>query len=308
MPWRETLCPRLTPQLAAAVRALTRGEADDLREIRVRVGEQTELVLGDASRRVGEKTGTAQMEALLAALSGYARYACERQMAQGFIPLPGGHRAGVCGRLVSEDGKPVRMSAVTSVCVRIARHVPGASVGFRRALTDGAGRPRRVLLLGPPGCGKTTALRDAALYLAGARGLHVAVADEREELFAGQEGAAGVDVLSGAPKADALPLLLRSMGPQVLATDEVGDARDVDALLNAARCGCGLIATAHASGLQDALRRPALRALFEARAFERCVLLGAQARVRGVLDEDGKPAPEETEGKEESEWQTGTPP
>lgn len=286
MPWRKTLCPRLTPRVAAALEALGEEEAASLCEIRARVGEPIEWTFLHGARRAPPVIDKKEMEALLAALSGYALYACEKQMAGGYIPLPGGHRVGVCGRLIDGDGGRARMSEIGSVCVRVARRVPGASAAFRAQLTDGRGRARRVLLLGPPGCGKTTALRDAALYLAQERGLHVAVADERQELFGG-EPAGRVDVLLGADKARGMRLLLRAMAPQVLVTDEVGSPSDVGALLDAARCGVGLLASAHAGGMEDAMRRPALRALFEAGAFERYVLLDARAACAALWDEHG---------------------
>ena len=289
--WRETLCPRLSKRFARAARAMSDGEAANLIELRVRLDRPAEWVFCEGSRLELPPVNARELEELLAALSGYALYACERQMAEGFIPLPGGHRAGVCGRFVQEAGKNARMSAISSVCVRIARHVQGASKPLWAHLLDEYGRCRRVLLLGPPGCGKTTALRDAALWLSDERGLHIAVADERQELFAfaPPSGARLVDVLSGAPKPEAVRKLLRSMAPDAIVTDEVGEPRDVGALLDAARCGVGLLASAHAGGMEDAMRRPVLRALFDARAFDRYVLLGKRAALLAVWDALGRP-------------------
>ena len=291
MAWRETLCPRLSGRFARAACAMSDDEAADLIELRVRVDRPAEWVFCGGSRLELPAVNAREIEELLAALSGYALYACEQQMANGFIPLPGGHRAGVCGRFVQEDGKNARMSAISSVCVRIARHVRGASRPLWTHLLDGHGHCRRLLLLGPPGCGKTTALRDAALWLSDERGLHVAVADERQELFAlaPPSGAHFVDVLLGAPKPDAVRKLLRSMAPDVIVSDEVGEPRDVGALLDAARCGVGLLASAHANSMDDAMHRPVLRALFDARAFDRYALLGKQASLLAVWDALGRP-------------------
>lgn len=295
MPWRETLCTRLTPQAANMLRALSGEEAAQLEEMRFRVGRPAELVIGGCARDEALCLGPEEMEELLCALCGYSRYAFERQMAAGYIPLPGGHRAGLCGKLVEEDGQAARMSAVTSVCIRVARAVPGASAPIRQALVARGGRVRRVLLLGAPGCGKTTVLRDAALYLSDVCGVHVAVADERDELFAHLPEGEGrrLDVLSGASKARATQILLRAMSPDALVTDEIGRMEDVDALLEAARCGVGLLASAHAEGVRGAMARPALSRLFEARAFERVIHLGERASVLGIYDEAGRPCREE---------------
>ena len=291
LPWRDALCARLTPRLAKRLRALDDAQAAQLTELRFRRDRPVEWVFGTRSREEPPVMDAREMEALLAALSGYALYACERQMAEGYIPLGDGHRAGICGRLVRGEGDGARMSGVTSVCVRVARHVPGASLALRPHLLSAQGWPRRVLIFGSPGCGKTTALRDAAIFLSDECGLHVAVADEREELFGGcvPPGAARrVDVLAGADKASAVRMLLRAMAPDVIITDELGKPEDVDALLDAARCGVGLLASAHAGGMEDALRRPALRALIDARAFDGYLHIGQRASLLGAWNESGE--------------------
>ncbi|MGN0773185.1 MAG: ATPase, T2SS/T4P/T4SS family [Candidatus Ventricola sp.] len=286
MPFREQLCPRLPPPLAAALHALGAREAARLEEIRIYAGRAAELSLGGECRVTDVCIDPAQMDSLLAALCGYALYSCEHQMAQGYIPIAGGHRAGVCGRMTQEDGV-WRMSGVSSVCIRISRDVPGASRAVRPYLLGSGDLARRVLLLGPPGCGKTTVLRDASLWLAEEKGLRVAVADEREELFGARQGLR-LHVLCGADKARAFGMLLRSMAPQVIVTDEIGRQEDADALLDAARCGVGVLASAHAGGMEDAKGRPALRRLMRERAFDRYILLGHHGSVLAAYDEAGK--------------------
>ncbi len=288
MPWRKTLYPRLPGEITDALRAQKESCLSSLEEIRAYVGQPLELVASGARFCLPLRIGAAQMEQLLAALSGYALYRCERELAQGYLPIGGGHRAGVCGRMVMEDGV-WRMSEVTSLCIRICRHVSGAAAPVYGQLLAAPGCARRVLFLGVPGSGKTTALRDAAIYLAKRAGLHVAAADEREELFAA-DLAGNVDVLAGMDKARAVSLLLRSMAPQVIVTDEIGSAEDAQAAEDIARCGVGLLASAHADSLESCSMRPVLRRLIDGHVFDRYILLNRRSGVLSfrVWDENGR--------------------
>jgi len=193
MSYRALLCRRLPQALAEKLLELDEEDARQLEEIRIYAGLAVELIICGKKKQIA---CVLNMEDVLAALSAYALYSCETQMAEGYIPLPEGHRAGVCGRMARGDDGRMHMGAVSSVCIRISRHVPDASRSFRSFLIDQTGKPSRVLLLGAPGCGKTTALRDAIIWLVQERGLHVAVADEREELLAGGARCAA-DVLAG---------------------------------------------------------------------------------------------------------------
>lgn len=289
--WRRELEPYLLPEVSRRLRELKKPEAAQVTEVRFRICKPIEIVMAGEGREWPPVMGEREMEELISLLCGRSRYAYEAQMALGYIPLLGGHRAGVCGHAVMENGSFVRMSAISSVCLRIARAVPDAGRTFFAHLLTADGRARRVLLLGPPGCGKTTALRNAALYLSDEKGLHVAVVDEREELFAsGNKKGEGrrIDVLCGAPKAEGMLLLLRAMSPQVIVTDEVGRSEDAAALMETARSGVGLLASAHAEGMRGMLARPMLRRLFETRLFERYIELGKRASCLGVYDEEGK--------------------
>ena len=283
MSYRKQLCARLSEPLASEIMALHCEAADRLEEIRVRQSCKVELAFDGERRFFPFVPDCRQMSDLLWALTGQARYAFERQLANGYLTIPGGHRVGVCGRMTMDENMDGHMTGITSVCIRVARRVDGASCAIRRFLLDDAGRPRRVLLLGAPGSGKTTALRDAAIWLAGERSLHVAVADEREELFPdGLSQGAALDVLRGTEKSRALMQLLRSMAPQVLITDEIGTQADADAIEEAARCGAGILASAHAASIDEAMSRKTLSMLMDSGVMDCAVLIGRHASCLGV--------------------------
>ncbi|MBR5302629.1 MAG: hypothetical protein IKU38_07320 [Clostridia bacterium] len=279
----DLLYRRLPKPIGQALCALSDAEAQKLEEIRFYADAPPELVIDGMIRPLCVRV---EMQQLLAALSAQALYSCEGQMARGFIPLPGGHRAGVCGRMCIHDDGTVSLTEVSAVCIRVGRWISDVSLPVRPFLLNEKGVAQRVLVLGAPGSGKTTLLRDAALWLAG-HGQHVAVADERGELFSGHMPKRRLNVLSGLDKARAFSMLLRAMAPQVIVSDELGADEDTAAVLDVVRCGVGLLVSAHAADMQEASRRPAIRRLMAQEAFDWYILLGRHAQVRGVYDHAG---------------------
>ncbi len=215
-------------------------------------------------------------------------YAWERELAEGFCTLPGGHRVGLAGRARTDGGRVVGQSGFTGVNLRLARAVTGAADGILHRLGRGW---TSALIFGPPGAGKTTVLRDLCRQVSQGRpevGLaprRVVVIDERGELAACVDGrpqfdlGPRTDVLDAWPKRHGLVAALRALGPQVLACDELGGAGDAMAVAEASRCGVAVIATVHAGCADDLRHRPALAGLLQTGAFPRAVQLRADRTV-----------------------------
>ena len=265
-----------------------------LREVRLRAGAPIQLAFDGGewlSRGAVDEAYVARAADALAAHSLYAR---DEELCQGYLPLADGSRAGVCGRFAVENGRVRRITAIRSLCVRVARAVPGCADGCMPYLY-GENRPLGALILSAPGLGKTTLLRDIARQLSNGtvwgRGVNVALADERRELAGSGKLDVGLrtDVIEGCPKAEAVMMLLRAMAPDVIATDELGRAEDAEAVAEAARCGVSVIATAHAASFDGAKRRAALRRLLDEKIFDRIIVLGGGVgRIASVYDAEGK--------------------
>ena len=219
---------------------------------------------------------------ILETCSRHSLYAYEREISQGFLTICGGHRVGIAGKAVVEDGHVRTVRDLSSLNIRVAHEVKGCAKNVLPYLMDGE-TFLDTLLISTPGAGKTTLLRDLIRELScggtwGA-GKNVSVVDERSEIAACFGGVAQcdlgprTDVMDGCPKSEGMLMMLRSMAPQVLAVDEAGGEGEILAMKYGMNCGCRILATVHGADVGDIMKRPAWRELAEAKVFSRYVVL-----------------------------------
>lgn len=248
--------------------------------------------------------GREEVAATLERMAGFSLYALEEELRQGFLTLPGGHRVGFVGRAVVREGRLSRLKWVSGLDIRLARARAGCAGEVLPLLLDGEGGVRSTVIVAPPRGGKTTLLREIVRLVSqgvpslGLVGQSVGVVDERSEIGGAHEGVATLplgprtDLLDACPKAEGLFLLVRAMGPRVVATDEIGRPEDALALLEAATAGVRVLATAHARSREELWRRPALAPLWAAGVVERFVVLSRRrgpGTLEGVMDGEGRP-------------------
>lgn len=270
----------LTPELRAAYLSMPEKRRRQVAELRLRTGAYAKLVMPWGEELLMGPRGPVMvtdklLTELLDRATHYSPYTLRGEESGLYLPLEGGCRLGLCGEASMQQGRLQGLRHVSSMVVRFAREVPGVAQKAADRLVQ-SGSVESCLIVSPPGRGKTTFLRDL-IRCVSERGWRVSVADERRELAAGKNGVPQLDlgpctdVLSGCPKAQAIPLLLRVMNPQVLAFDELAGRSELDMAREAACCGTAVFATAHGNGIGSLLARPGYGALLE--VFSWCVTL-----------------------------------
>ncbi|MDO4295672.1 MAG: stage III sporulation protein AA [bacterium] len=268
-----------------------------LQEIRLRVGRPISVRICGREVVLEEESVVSREDIrdFVESVSRHSLYAHEEEIRQGFFTIAGGHRIGIAGKAVTENGTLRTIKYISSVNIRLAHQIRGCAKTLVPQLFE-EGELCNTLILSPPCGGKTTLLRDCIRILSEG-GLNLGVVDERSEIAACYQGVMQndlgprTDVLDCCPKAVGMMMLIRTMAPQVVAVDEIGGEDDRKALESVMKCGCRILATAHAASVSDMKQKPFFRFFVENQMFGRYLVLksGGQAgRVEGIYDASGR--------------------
>lgn len=272
-----------------------RMKEETLEEIRIRIGQPMIFHFGNEEWYLGEETGQLEQEcghayrvtredikSMMKFISSYSLYAYEDEMKRGFITIQGGHRIGVAGQVVMEEGKVLSLSNIYFLNIRVAREKRGCAREIVPYLIH-RNSIYNTLFVSPPGVGKTTYLRDVIRILSSGtdrlHGMKVSIIDERSEIAACRQGipqndiGPRSDVLDGCLKSSGMLLMLRSMAPQVIAVDEIGSREDCRAMEQAIYSGSKILGTVHAYDMKELSQKKYIKQMIEQQMFGRIVLL-----------------------------------
>lgn len=266
--------------LPPAIReSIKRMDVTKLEEIRLKVGAPARIRGAEGERNLPHLVLQEDLSYVVNTASRYSPWNSVSS-AQGYLTAPGGHRIGICGEGILDNGIMKGIRNPSSLCIRVARELTG--LGQMVDLRDS------VLIIGPPGSGKTTLLRDLIRRIGQEKRGSVSVVDERGEIFPQLGGkscfdSASADILTGCPKHQGIEMVLRSMGPNWIAVDEITASTDCEAMLQAGWCGVKLLATVHAGSREDLLSRPVYKPLVESKLFRTGILLSLDKQMERVV-------------------------
>ena len=237
-----------------------------LSEIRLRSRGVCALIFVSERIPLVTSVSEAELSAVLERITDGSLYSYKDMLAQGFVPIDGGVRVGICARARYDDGVLAGIHGISSMVFRL----PFGDCDFAAELCELFLSKARsgMLIYAPPGGGKTTALRSLVRLLSSGEGAkRVVVVDERCEFIPEEYLRCEADILRGYKRADGIEIASRTLNPEIIVIDEIG-AKELEGLLAVIRCGIPIIATAHAASVDELLLKPAIRALVRQGAFD----------------------------------------
>lgn len=291
----EKLLRHISPSLRECLKKKSSSLWEKAEEIHIASGEPALIYYNGGYEYVPDDNGaficdnSTILETLML-ISDNSIYAVNEKMSNGFITISGGHRAGICGTAVMKSGKISTLREISSINIRINREIKGAANKIIDKIIKN-GIVQNTLIISPPRCGKTTLLRDVARIIGDI--YKVSIIDERSEIAACYNGAPQnkigklSDVLDSCSKEVGIPMVVRSMAPQVIITDEIGNEADVGAINYAISSGVSVIASAHGKNAYDVIRKNGfenLKNYFD--TFITLTNIGGTGSVESVLTRD----------------------
>lgn len=261
-----------------------------MEEVRLRCGKPLSVFMDGACFMVGENgfvsseknayiVTKSDVDRSFSAVTDGSFYAYENEIKNGYVTIDGGNRVGLGGRGAEDENKNICIREIFSLNFRFARQIKGCGAEAAEFIRNGK-KIYNTVIVSPPGCGKTTLLREIAKIISNF-GIKVCVIDERDEICAASgensyDVGINTDVYTGFSKKDAVNMAIRCLSPQVIIADELGENEDFEAVCRAAMSGVASICSIHATCFADlAQKHEKIQ-----KCFDRFIILGYDKKIK----------------------------
>ena len=261
---------------------------EEITEIRLRVNKYMILIYETDEEITKYKVSLKDMLDILVKISENSIYSIQNEINNGFVTINGGHRIGICGEVILDSDNNIKnIKNINAMNIRIAKEIKGVANSLAKKIIKN-GRYENTLIVSPPGCGKTTFLRDMIRLLSTGieeielDGRNIGLIDERGEIASVYKGVPSLevgyrtDILSNCPKSVGIEMIIRSMGVEIIATDEIGSVEDCNAINKAVISGVKLIFTMHGEDLEDITNHSEINKLLNKGVFKNIVVLSKE--------------------------------
>lgn len=211
-------------------------------------------------------------------------YTYENEIKNGYVTIDGGNRVGLAGRAVEDENGNMCIREIFSLNFRFARQIKSCGAEAVQFIKEGK-KIYNTIVVSPPGCGKTTLLREIARIISNS-GFKVCVVDERNEICAMQsektyDVGINTDVYSGFSKKEGISMAIRCLSPQIIIADELGRKEDFDAVCFASNSGVASVCSIHAKNFDDIVKKHGKEKITN--CFERFIVLGEDKKIKSMI-------------------------
>lgn len=265
-----------------------------IEEIRIAIGKPIIVLKNNKEEIKSYRVTQEDMKSIMQRVSNYSIYAFEEEIKQGYITIEGGHRIGISGQCVIENGIVKTIKHIGSINIRVAREVIGCSNKLMKEIINDK-KVNNTIIISPPKCGKTTLLRDITRNISNGysplnfEGKRTTVIDERSEIASCYRGIpqmnVGIrtDIYDNCIKSQGIIMAIRTMAPEVIVCDEIGTNKDVEALIMAYNSGVNVIVTIHGNEAEDIYKRPVFKDILDNKMIKKIIVLSNKNGI-GTVD------------------------
>ena len=148
-------------------------QGENIEEIRLRInkpliinGNQKDYFYNEKSKKLDRNMDKAyivtkeDLDQTFQIICKYSIHSFMDDIKKGFITLRGGHRVGIVGKAIVENGKVENIKHISSLNIRISKEVKNCSDKVMDHIIKNSTKINNTIIISPPQCGKTTLLRD----------------------------------------------------------------------------------------------------------------------------------------------------